>query len=56
MSKLWLCGMFRGDKATLEKSLSHIIDYFDGLIAVVDDRITSDWNTYKKQAGLSTEP
>lgn len=43
-NKLWLCGMWRGNRERLEKSIDHIHKYFDGIIAVVDSRIESkDW-------------
>jgi len=49
-NKLWLCGMFRGDKAVLEKTVLPAMSYFDGLICVVDDRSTDiNWlNSIKK--------
>lgn len=36
--KLWLIGMFRGDRQVLEKTLYPVICDFDGLICVVDSR------------------
>lgn len=44
--KLWLTGIFRGDRQVLEKTLYPIITYFDGLICVVDSRAKQediDW-------------
>ena len=40
--KLWICGMFRGDRSVLEKTIQPIIKYFNGLICVVDSRASKD--------------
>lgn len=54
--KLWLCGMIKGDRPTLEKSIPLVYDYFDGLIFVVDDRVSSsdfEWlYAYKKDGDI----
>ena len=36
--KLWIVGIFRGDKSKLENTIAPFIKYADGLIAVVDSR------------------
>ncbi len=36
--KLWIVGMFRGDRAKLEDTVAPFIKYTDGLIAVIDSR------------------
>ena len=36
--KLWLVGMIRGDRSILEKTITPIIQYFDGVIFVCDSR------------------
>lgn len=55
-SKLWLCGMVRGNKERLQKSISKIADKFDGLIFVVDSRADQeslDWlNSIKKEGEI----
>ena len=37
-SKLWLVGMWRGNKEILQKTVEPIAKYFDGIIAVVDSK------------------
>lgn len=55
-SKLWLCGIISGDRKMLENSILHVIDYFDGLIFVVDSRAKDEdieWlNSIKKEGKI----
>lgn len=54
--KLWLIGIFRGNREILEKTILPVIDFFDGLIAVVDSKASQDsidWlNSIKKDGEI----
>lgn len=36
--KIWLCGMVGGNREILEKTITPVVDYFDGLNLIVDSR------------------
>ncbi len=54
MNKIFLCGMFRGNREILQETVEPVLKFFDGLIAVVDSRAKIediDWLCSIKKGG-----
>lgn len=54
--KLWIAGMFRGRREMLEKTVAPVMEYFNGLIAVIDSNAKPEdveWlNSIKKDGEI----